>query len=96
MPETKHFVYLLQCENGAFYTGWTTDLIKRVNCHNRGKGAKYTRAHLPVSLVYYEEFVDKSDALSREIAIKKLSHEEKKKLAQSAQKDEKAICFSNM
>ena len=62
------------------YTGWTTDLSGRVRCHNKGRGAKYTRPRLPVTLVYYETFDTKEDALKREAAIKKLSKKRKEEL----------------
>lgn len=75
-----NYVYLLHCADGSFYCGWTIDLKKRVDAHNAGTGAKYTRARLPVSLVYYEEFEDRHEAQSREGHLKRLSHQEKKKL----------------
>ena len=74
---TGHFVYILLCADGSLYTGWTTDLEKRLKTHNEGKGAKYTRSRLPVKLLYYEEFDCKSDALKREAAIKKLTRQQK-------------------
>jgi putative endonuclease len=76
----RHFVYMLECSDGSLYTGWTTDLDVRVNTHNSGKGAKYTRSRLPVKLVYYEEFDDKLTAQSREREIKKMSRTAKLKL----------------
>ena len=78
---TGHFVYILLCADGSLYTGWTTDLEKRLKTHNEGKGAKYTRSRLPVKLFYYEEFDCKSDALQREAAIKKLTRQQKFDLA---------------
>ena len=74
-----NYVYILKCADGSLYTGWTTDLEKRVIAHNSGNGAKYTKSRLPVELIYYEEFENKSDALKRECAIKKLSRVEKLK-----------------
>ena len=71
------FVYILKCSDNTLYTGWTTDLRRRVKCHNSGKGAKYTRARLPVRLVYFEQLNDKSSALKREFEIKKLSRNKK-------------------
>ncbi len=62
------------------YTGWTTNLEKRVETHNSGNGAKYTRSRLPAELVYHEEYEDKSDALKREHTIKKMTHEQKVEL----------------
>jgi len=78
-----HYTYILQCSNGTLYTGYTLDLKKRVSAHNSGKGSKYTRGRLPVTLVYYEEFETKKEALQREHQIKKLDRIEKIKLIQS-------------
>ncbi len=75
-----NYVYILKCRDNTLYTGWTTSLEKRLKAHNRGRGAKYTRARLPVEIVYFEEFEDKKEAMKREYAIKKLSREEKLKL----------------
>lgn len=74
------FVYMLRCADDNLYTGWTTDLQKRLKLHNEGKASKCTRARLPVKLVYFEECVDKSAALKREIAIKKLDRRQKEAL----------------
>jgi len=79
-PEKKHFVYVLRCADGTLYTGWTTDLERRVKAHNSGKGAKYTRSRTPVELVYFEEFDDKIEAQKREYAVKRLSRAEKEEL----------------
>ncbi|MDY6226107.1 MAG: GIY-YIG nuclease family protein [Clostridium sp.] len=75
-----NYVYILKCRDNTLYTGWTTSLEKRFKAHNSGRGAKYTRARLPVEIVYFEEFEDKKEAMKREYAIKKLSREEKLKL----------------
>ena len=72
-----NYVYLLRCSDGTLYCGWTTDLDKRLQAHNSGKGAKYTRSRLPVELVYYERWEDRHEALSREWHIKRLPREEK-------------------
>ena len=80
MMEEKHFAYILECADGSYYTGYTNDLEKRVATHNAGKGGKYTRARLPVSLVYHECFDTKNEAMSREWAIKQLSRKEKENL----------------
>ena len=72
-----NYVYILKCCDESLYTGWTNNLEKRFKAHSMGKGAKYTRAKLPVELVYYEEYEDKIEAQKREYAIKKLSREEK-------------------
>lgn len=77
MKADKYYVYILECGDGSLYTGMTDDVERRVETHNSGKGAKYTRSRLPVKAVYREECGDRSDALKREAAIKKLSRSEK-------------------
>ncbi|MEG0132720.1 MAG: GIY-YIG nuclease family protein [Clostridium sp.] len=71
------YVYILKCNDNTLYTGWTTNLKKRLTCHNSGKGSKYTRCRLPVEIVYSEILEDKSSALKRECEIKKLSRDKK-------------------
>lgn len=71
------FVYLLECADGTLYTGYTTDLARRLKRHGEGKGAKYTRSRLPVRLVYSEACASKSEALKREYEIKQLTRAEK-------------------
>lgn len=78
-----HYVYILSCGDGTFYTGWTTDVEKRVKVHNQGKGAKYTKSRLPVKLLYTEEYSEKGEALRREAAIKKLTRKQKEQLIAS-------------
>ncbi len=73
----KYYAYMVHCSDGTIYSGFTTDPCRRVSVHNRGKGAKYTRSRLPVTLVYQESFTTKGEALKREAALKKLSHSEK-------------------
>ncbi|MFO3665110.1 GIY-YIG nuclease family protein [Anaerococcus sp. Marseille-Q5996] len=80
---TFGYVYILRCKDNSLYTGWCVDLEKRLALHNSGKGAKYTRARGPCKLVYYEEISDKSEALKREIAIKKLSKTKKEDLVRN-------------
>lgn len=75
-----NYVYLVRCSDDTLYCGWTTDLKNRLAAHNSGQGAKYTRSRLPVKLVYFEEFEDRHEALSREWHIKRMSREEKMKL----------------
>ena len=72
-----HYTYILKCVDGTYYTGWTTDLKKRLKAHNEKKGAKYTKNRTPVSLVYYETFETKQEALRREYAIKQMTRAEK-------------------
>lgn len=78
-----NYTYIIQCSDNTFYTGWTTDLERRLAAHNSGKGAKYTRNRTPVTLVYYEIFQTKQDAMRREYAIKQLSRQEKEALIAS-------------
>jgi len=75
-----HYVYMLRCSDNSIYTGYTTDLKNRLDTHNKGKGAKYTRTRLPVDLLYFEEYSTKSSALKREHAIKKLSKKQKENM----------------
>lgn len=82
-PERASFVYMVECRDGSLYTGWTTDVERRLRTHNRGQGAKYTRSRLPVTLVYLEKIGEKNDALKREAAIKKLKRPQKLKLIAS-------------
>lgn len=79
-----NYVYILLCKDNTLYTGWTNSLEKRIKTHNNGKGAKYTRGRLPVELVYFEEFLTKSEALKRECEIKKMTREQKNKLIQKS------------
>ena len=76
-----NYTYILKCSDGTLYTGWTDDIEKRLKAHNSGKGAKYTKSRLPVSLFYLEEHLDRIVAMRREAAIKKLGRGEKIKLA---------------
>lgn len=78
-----NYTYMSRCQDGSLYTGWTTDIEKRVRMHNEGKGAKYTHSRRPVKLVYYETFGTKEEAMSREYAIKRLKKKEKEDLAKS-------------
>ena len=72
---------MVECADGTFYTGWSTDPVRRTKTHNAGRGAKYTRMRRPVKLIYTEELPDRSSAMRRELAIKKYSRKRKKKLA---------------
>lgn len=75
------WVYMLLCEDGSYYTGWTNDVQRRFEAHRSGRGARYTRAHRPVRIAYTEAFEDQRMAMKREAALKKLSHAQKQKLA---------------
>lgn len=84
MAEKKHYTYILKCADGTLYCGYTPELLKRIETHNSGKGAKYTKARLPVTLLYSEEFDNKSDAMKREWEIKKMTRAEKLSLIEKA------------
>jgi putative endonuclease len=75
-----YFCYILECSDGTFYTGWSTDPERRERQHNAGRGARYTRDRRPVRLVYVEEQPDKPSALRRELRIKRFPREKKLKL----------------
>lgn len=74
------YCYIVECADGTYYTGWAIDPERRVAVHNMGRGARYTRTRLPVKLVYIEEQIDRKTAMKRERAIKRMTHEGKKKL----------------
>jgi putative endonuclease len=78
------YCYILECSDGTFYTGWTTDPQRRVSQHNKGIGAKYTRARRPVKMVYIEEQENRKEAMKRELAIKKMKRAQKIKLIEAA------------
>lgn len=75
--DNKHVMYVLECADGTFYTGYTNNLEKRLTTHNSGKGAKYTRARLPVVCVYKEEFDTKQEAMRAEYQMKQKSRQQK-------------------
>ncbi len=79
-----NYTYMVRCKDGSLYTGWTTDLEKRLKAHNEGTaGAKYTRSRRPVTLAYAETFATPEEAMSREWDIKnRLTKEEKEALAE--------------
>lgn len=77
----SYFIYIVECNDGTFYTGVAKDVAKRVQEHNSSdKGAKYTKARRPVALRYFEELEDRSRACKREYEIKQLKREEKLRL----------------
>jgi len=83
----QYFVYIVQCKNGTYYTGYTNNLEKRISEHNDGKrGAKYLRGKTPVELVYAKEYSYYKNALKAERRIKKLSHSEKRALVKIYEK----------
>jgi len=75
-----YYCYILECSDGTYYTGWTTDPLRREGQHNAGRGARYTRSRRPVRLLYVEELPDRATAMKRERAIKNLERAKKKKL----------------
>ena len=79
-----NYTYMLKCSDGSLYTGWTTDLDRRIKAHNNGTGARYTKSRRPVELVYYETFETKEEAMRREYAIKHLTRREKLALLSAA------------
>lgn len=78
--EKINYTYIIQCSDGTLYTGWTNDIKRRMEEHNSGNGAKYTRPRLPVELVYYETFPSKQEAMKREYAIKQMTRKKKEEL----------------
>jgi len=79
--QTGFYCYILECSDGTFYTGWTTDPERRVAQHNKGVGAKYTSVRRPVKLVYLESQPSRTAAMRREFAIKKMNRAQKNRLA---------------
>ena len=73
----KAYMYVVECRDGSYYTGYTTDVSRRLAVHNSGKGAKYTRARLPVKLIYVEGFDSKEEALSAEALLKRKKRSQK-------------------
>jgi putative endonuclease len=74
------YVYIVECADGTLYTGWTVNVEQRVKVHNAGRGARYTRMHGPVKLVYVEELPDRVAALKREWEIKRWPRDKKLQL----------------
>lgn len=79
-----NYTYILKCSDNTLYTGWTNNIEKRIIAHNTGSGAKYTKSRLPVTLVLFEEYETKQQAMSREYQIKKLSRKEKLELIKNS------------
>jgi len=76
-----YYVYVILCQNGSFYTGYTKDLDARMKLHMNGKGARYTRMHKPKKLVYTEEFNTRTEAMKKERQVKSMRRREKLELA---------------
>lgn len=79
-----YYTYLLECSDGTLYCGYTNDVEARVRTHNEGRGAKYTKSRLPVRAVYVEPHETKSEAMSREGKIKRLTRAEKLELIKNS------------
>ena len=77
------YCYIVECSDGTYYTGWTTDPERRVSQHNKGVGAKYTSTRRPVKLVYLESQPNRTEAMKRELAIKRMKREQKGKLIEA-------------
>ncbi|HEY9745879.1 MAG TPA: GIY-YIG nuclease family protein [Oculatellaceae cyanobacterium] len=80
-----YFTYMLHCSDGSLYTGWTTDVEKRLNIHNAGKGARYTKSRRPVSLAAYWSFNTREEAMRFEAQLKKLPRPQKLSLLASGE-----------
>jgi len=85
---SPHYVYVLRCSDGTFYTGYTTDVERRVREHDAGEGAKYTRGRTPVELVHVESFDSRSAAMSREYELKQRTRAQKERLVESSDAEE--------
>jgi putative endonuclease len=80
MENNTHFLYILECKDGSYYTGYTNDLEKRFKKHEEGKGAKYTRGRGPLKLVFQQAFPTKQEAMRMEFAVKKLNRAQKERM----------------
>lgn len=88
MENNQHYFYVLKCKDGSFYAGYTNNLTKRLNTHNDGKGAKYTRVRLPVIMIFHKEFATKKEAMQAEYAFKQLTRKKKEQFLEK--EDEEA------
>lgn len=84
MRQNQNVTYILRCSDGTLYTGWTNNIEKRLEAHNAGQAAKYTRCRTPVELVYLETHETKQEAMRQEALIKKLTRKEKEDLIQKS------------
>lgn len=80
-----NYIYIVECSDHTYYTGWTNHLEARIQAHNEGKGAKYTKARRPVQLVHYETFETKQEAMQREYAIKQFTRKQKEDLIKKSE-----------
>ncbi|MFC1674530.1 GIY-YIG nuclease family protein [Candidatus Omnitrophota bacterium] len=79
-PRAHYWVYMVECRNGTYYTGYTNNLEKRIEKHNQGKGAKYTRDRRPVKLVWCKEYMNFRPAFLEDKRIKRLNRKQKEEL----------------
>lgn len=79
MEKNRHYFYVLKCKDGSYYAGYTNNLNRRVDTHNQGKGAKYTRGRTPVELIYHETFESQTLAMQAEYQFKQLTRNQKQK-----------------
>lgn len=79
--------YIVRCNDGTLYTGWTNDIERRIREHNAGRGAKYTKPRRPVTLAYLEMFETKEEAMKREYAIKRLPRNKKLELTEKYRRE---------
>lgn len=86
MEKNKHYFYVVECSDGSYYAGYTNHIEKRIQTHNNGKGAKYTRARLPVVLKYLEVHEDKRTAMQAEYHFKQLKRREKEEYMQKGER----------
>ena len=89
----KAYMYVVECRDGSYYTGYTTDIKRRIAVHNSGKGAKYTRTRLPVKLIYAEEFTSKAEAMSAEALFKQKNRLSKESYIREKKEANLAISF---
>lgn len=86
--KTGHLFYVLECNDGSYYGGYTTDLLRRVDMHNNGKGAKYTRARRPVRCIHAESFGTKREAMQAEYRFKQLTRMAKERYLRQREAEE--------
>jgi putative endonuclease len=87
---SEYYCYIIECADGSFYTGWSTNPVRRLKEHSAGRGARYTRSRRPLQLVYTERQPDRSAAQRRELRIKRLSHARKEALIITSAMEEAA------
>lgn len=89
MEKDRHYVYILECNDGSYYTGYTNNLEKRFEMHQTGKGAKYTRGRTPVQLLFSEVYETKTEAMQVEYRIKQLNRKQKEEYIHQDKKEGK-------